>query len=134
MAAVNAEMAWLEGTVTEPPWPVFPQEDVRPRYRLRLTGEPDVVEQVQEPEEEVWHQTAALWLRQVQGLGNADKCPWLRDVVSAYMSWTIAANGGDLSRGEEADDAPSQWNDIFFALAARCTRVLRLDRGVLSGG
>lgn len=121
MVAVNAEMAWLEGAVTEPPWPVFPMEYVRPRYRLRLTAEPDVVEQVQEPEEEVWHQTAALWLRQVQGLGNADKCPWLRDVVTAYMSWTIAANGGDLSSGEEADDAPSQWNDMFFALAARCT-------------
>lgn len=121
MVAVNAEMAWLEGAVTEPPWPVFPMVYVRPRYRLRLTAEPDVVEQVQEPEEEVWHQTAALWLRQVQGLGNADKCPWLRDVVTAYMSWTIAANGGDLSSGEEADNAPSQWNDMFFALAARCT-------------
>lgn len=121
MAAVNAEMAWLEGAVTEPPWPVFPKEHVCPRYRPRLTAAPDVVEQVQEPEEQVWHQTASLWLRQVQGLGNADKCPWLRDVVTAYMSWTIAANGGDLSSGEEADDAPSEWNDMFFALAARCT-------------
>lgn len=37
------------------------------------------------------------------------------------MSWTIEANGGALSSGEEADDTPSQWNDAFFALAARCT-------------
>jgi len=125
-AAVDAEMAWLEGTGTEPPWPLFPKEHVRPRRRLRLPAVPMQVEQVPEqeeptPEEEVYHQTAALWLRQVQGLGNADKCPWLRDVVTAYMSWTIGANGGDLSSGEEADDTPSQWNDVFFALAARCT-------------
>ena len=92
MAAVEAEMAWLEGTRTEPPWPVFPKEYVRPRCRLRLPAAPMQVEQVSEPEEspleeEVYHQTAALWLRQVQGLGNANKCPWLRDVVTAYSNY-----------------------------------------------
>ncbi|KVL16472.1 hypothetical protein [Burkholderia cepacia] len=125
-AAVDAEMAWLGGATPEPSWPVFPEELTRPRRRLRLPvasmqfEDPPEAE-VLPPEEEVYHQTAALWLRQVQGLGNADKCPWLRDVANAYMPWTIGANGGDLVDGEEADNTPLEWNNVFFALAARCT-------------
>lgn len=129
MAAVDAEMAWLEGAGTEPPWPTFPKENVRPRLRLRLSMAYDEQAPKAEephPEEAVDHQAAALWLRQVQGLGNADTCPWLSDVVTAYMLWTISANGGDLGDGEEADDTPSQWNEVFFALAARCTVGLTL--------
>ncbi|WP_095055580.1 hypothetical protein [Pseudomonas sp. Irchel s3b2] len=125
MAAVDAEIAWLGGTQAEPSWPHFPHEHVRPKRRLRLTPLPMRAEQVPEqeelpPYEVVYHQTAALWLRQVQELGNVDKCLWLRDVVTAYISWTIKANGGDLANGEEADDIPSEWNDVFFALVARC--------------
>lgn len=124
--AVDAEMVWLEGASPEPAWPVFPKEHIRPRRLLRLPVAPmqfeDPLEAEELPsEEEIYHQTAALWLRQVQELGNADKLPWLRDVANAYMSWTIAANGGDLVDGEEADDTPSEWNSVFFALTARCT-------------
>lgn len=124
--AVDAEIVWLEGAGPEPAWPVFPKEHIRPRRRLRLPVAPmqfeDPLEAEELPsEEEVYHQTAALWLRQVQRLGNADKFPWLRDVANAYMSWTIAANGGDLLDGEEADGTPSEWNSVFFALTARCT-------------
>lgn len=126
VGAVDAEMAWLEGAGPEPAWPVFPRLNVRPRRRLRhpvvpMQAEPAPEAEVLPPDEEVYHQTAALWLRQVQGLGNADKCPWLRDVADAYMSWTIGANGGGLSDGEEVDDPPSEWNSAFFALTARCT-------------
>ncbi|SAK40134.1 hypothetical protein [Caballeronia ptereochthonis] len=121
LAAVDAEMVWLEGAGLEPAWPIFPKEHIRPRRHIRLPVAPMQFEDPTEVEEEVHHQTAALWLRQVQGLGNADKCPWLRDVADAYMPWTIAANGGDLTDGEEADDTPSEWNNVFFALTARCT-------------
>ncbi|HIH2750283.1 ATP-binding protein [Burkholderia aenigmatica] len=124
--AVDAEMVWLEGAGPEPAWPAFPKAHIRPRRRLRLPvapmqfEDPTGVEELPS-EEEVYHQTAALWLRQVQALGNVDKFPWLRDVANAYMSWTIAANGGDLVDGEETDDTPSEWNNVFFALTARCT-------------
>jgi hypothetical protein len=127
MAAVKMEMAWLEGAGIEPPWPTFPKKHARSRRRLQLPAvhllpkqvpEP---EEVQRPEKVVYHQTAAIWLRQVQELDNACMCPWLRNVVTTYMSWTIEANGGGLSSGEEADDIPSQWNGVFFALVARCT-------------
>jgi len=126
VAAINAEMSWLEGTRPEPAWPVFPRKHVRPRRRLRLPVVPVQIEPMPDAEElqpkaEVYHQTAALWLRQVQALGNADKCPWLCHVVSAYMAWTIETNGGGLPEAEEADVTPSEWNDVFFALAARCT-------------
>ncbi|MGF6915856.1 ATP-binding protein [Paraburkholderia sp. 40] len=126
VTAIDAEMAWLEGAGPEPAWPIFPQEQIRLRRHLRLPVAPMQFEDPPEaealpPEEEVYHQTAALWLRQVQGLGNADRCPWLRDVADAYMSWTIGANGGELVDGEEADDTPSEWNSVFFALTARCT-------------
>lgn len=123
--AVDAEMVWLEGAGPEPAWPVFPKKHIRPRRRLRLPvahmqfEDPTGVEEL--PSEEVYHQSAALWLRQVQGLGNADQYPWLRDVTQAYMPWTIGANGGDLVDGEEADDTPLEWNGVFFGLTARCT-------------
>lgn len=125
-AIVDAEVAWLEGTKPEPTWPVFPKEQIRSVRRLRLSPMRMHVESSPEaeeipPEVEVYHQTAALWLRQVQGLGDAAKRPWLRDVANAYMSWTIEANGGDHGDGEETDDTPSEWNDVFFALTARCT-------------
>jgi len=122
VAAIDAEISWLEGPGPEPAWPVFPKKHARPRRRLRLSVTPMRIEAEEPlPEEEVYHQTAALWLRQVQGLGNADKCPWLRNVASAYMSWTIEANGGDFGDKEEAADTPSEWNGVFFALTARCT-------------
>ncbi|MDO8272671.1 MAG: ATP-binding protein [Gammaproteobacteria bacterium] len=126
MLAIDAEMAWLEGTGPEPFWPIFPKEHVRPRRRLRLSVAPVQLKEPTEvkdppPEEEVYHQTAALWLRQVQGIGNVDRYPWLRDVADAYLSWTIAANGGDFDSDAEAVDTPSEWNDVFFAVIARCT-------------
>lgn len=124
-AAVDVEMAWLEGTGTEPSWPAFPTMNIRPRHRTRLSSanlddEQALRAEEAAPEEMVYHQTAALWLHQIHGLGSADTNPWLCDVAIAYMSWTILANGGDLGNEEEADDSPSQWNDVFFALAARC--------------
>jgi hypothetical protein len=132
MAGVDAEMAWLEGTATEPRWPEFPRKNVRQKYRLRVPAPLMSPRQIREPgglppAYEIYHQTAALWLRQVQGLGNADRCPWQRDVVNAYMSWTIEANGGDSSSTEEVDDTPTEWNDVFFELTARCVVGLTQD-------
>jgi len=125
--AVDAEVAWIQGFGPEPAWPTFPKRDVRPKRRLRLRipthlSHEEVLEaEVPPPTEIVHHQSAALWLRQVRSLGNVDKVAWLRDVASAYMQWTIGANGGGLADGEEVDDPPSEWNGEFFALAARCT-------------
>lgn len=66
------------------------------------------------------HQVAALWLRQVRGLSDDNARSWLSEIVKAYMTWTILANGTNLDDGDEADHPPSDWNGTFFAAVARC--------------
>ncbi|WP_205676616.1 hypothetical protein [Aquitalea aquatilis] len=124
-AAVAAEMAWLSGEGPEPTWPTFPIEQARSRRRLRLPGTP-----VATPEPPVTpapsttvhvnHQAAALWLRQVHALSLDDTRPWFSEIVKAYMPWTVLANGAYLDDGDETGNPPSEWNDTFFAAAARC--------------
>lgn len=124
-AAVAAEMAWLGGDGPEPTWPTFPVEQARPRRRLRLHGTgiatPEPLEApAPSPTEHVDHQAAALWLRQVRALSHDDTRPWLSEIVKAYMPWTALANGTNLDDGDETDHPPSEWNDAFFAVVARC--------------
>ena len=123
--AVDAEMTWLGGQGPEPTWPVFPEERVRRKRRLRLPGghraeqaEPEV--EAPPPTEHVNHQAAALWLRQVRGLPHAAARSWLGEVAKAYMPWTMAANGAGMNDGDEVELPPSEWNDTFFAMVARC--------------
>lgn len=124
-AAVAAEMAWLGGEGPEPTWPTFPEEPARPRRRLRVPGiriaapEPPEVP-TPSPTEHANHQAAALWLRQVRGLSDDAARSWLSEVVKAYMPWTTVANGANLDDGDETDQPPSEWNDTFFAVVARC--------------
>lgn len=125
LAAVAAEMAWLEGKGSEPTWPTFPVEQARPRRRLRLPGTRIATPEPPEtpapsPTEHVNHQAAALWLRQVRALYQDDTRPWLSEIVKAYMPWTALANGVNLDDGDETDRPPSEWNDTFFAVVARC--------------
>jgi hypothetical protein len=124
-AAVDAEVAWLTVGSQEPRWPTFPQEYVRRRRGLRLSGgiRADDEGQVVEPQpstEHVNHQAAALWLHQARNLLDDVALPWLSELVTSYMPWTIRANGAELGDGDETDHPPMQWNDEFFALASRC--------------
>ena len=124
-AAVAAEMAWLDAGGSEPQWPIFPEEEARPRRRLRFPGGHVAAPEPPEataprPTEHVNHQAAALWLRQVRGLPDAAARSWLGNVAKTYMPWTIAANGAGMNDGDEVDLPPSEWNDTFFAAVARC--------------
>ena len=124
-AALAAEMAWLGGEGPEPKWPPFPQEPTRQRRRLRLptiripAPEPTEVP-MPSSSEHADHQAAALWLRQVRGLSDEAARSWLIEVVKSYMVWTTVANGANLDDGDETNRPPSEWNDSFFALVARC--------------
>ena len=124
-AAAAAEVAWLGAAGMEPQWPIFPEEQARPKRRLRLSrghvaasAPPEA--RTPPPTEHVNHQAAALWLRQVRGLPDATLLTWLRPMVKAYMGWTTVANGSELDDGDETDRPPSEWNDTFFATVARC--------------
>lgn len=124
-AAVAAEMAWLSEEVPEPTWPAFPVEQARPSRRLRLPGiriaTPEPPETpAPSPTEHVDHQAASLWLRPVRVLSQDDTRPWLSEIVKAYMPWTALANGANLDDGDETERPPSEWNDTFFAMVARC--------------
>ena len=124
-AAVSAEVLWLDADGPEPQWPIFPEEEARPRGRVRLLGGQVATPAPPEatappPTEHVNHQAAALWLRQVRGLPDVAARSWLGDVAKAYMPWTIAANGAGMNDGDEVDRPPSEWNVTFFAAVARC--------------
>lgn len=140
--AVEAELQWLAGTDAEPCWPELPRKEPRLRARLRLPRIPagsapkvsmsEAVATVEETDDEISathiddvevqdlprfnHQTAALWLRQL-GNDNLSRFDWLAEFVCAFMPWTMTANGADLPEGEEAKDAPREWNEVFFQLA-----------------
>ncbi|WP_197344940.1 hypothetical protein [Cronobacter dublinensis] len=122
LAAVAAEISWLNGDGTEPLWPVFPEKPAWPGRRLRLRGISMAASELPEVSITSYadHQAAALWLRQVNIFSEDTARPWLSDVVKSYMPWTTVANGANLEDRDETDLPPSEWNDAFFALAARC--------------
>jgi len=124
-AAVDAEMTWLAGDGPEPTWPIFPgKRHHLKRRRLRVpSNHADDNTIVSLPEsaavDNVHHQGAALWLRQLSELGDSTSTLWLHDIAQTYFPWTIDANGGGLAHHEEADHPPLEWNDVFFAMIAR---------------
>lgn len=118
---VDAEMAWLSGSGSEPKWPGFPDEEPRRRRRLRLPGGPP---ETPEPEkkrtdEYADHQAAALWLNNAKSFGEVSKNPWVRDIAKVYGPWTMAANGAGLDRTADISSPPTEWNDVYFDLLAR---------------
>lgn len=123
-ATIDAEMAWLSGTESEPNWPTFVDEEPRPRRRIRLSGEgakqDQTTEEPRQTEEYTDHQAAALWLNACARLADVSKRPWLCDFVRAYSQWTTTANGAGLDVGEDADREPSEWNFAYFDLVAKC--------------
>jgi hypothetical protein len=142
--AVDVELQWLAGTGTEPVWPMPPHKEPRTRSGIRLPKLPAVDEKIITMEEALsssgddvpeillnlfdnedeieppWFnsQAAALWLRQLSGT-HAEQLPWLAEMVEAYIPWTMVANGAELRLGEEANDAPTEWNQAFFDFLVR---------------
>ena len=121
-AAIEAELAWLEGKREEPEWPAFPANPARPRHRFVSAREREIqtVEEQPEPVAYVDYQGAALWLASAASLCDVSKRPWLRDIVKSYTSWTMVANGAELEEDDDAESRPREWNDAFFKLLAKC--------------
>ncbi|MHA4868695.1 NACHT domain-containing protein [Duganella sp. PWIR1] len=129
-AAVDAEIEWLMDSGQEPKWPLAPHEHARRKKSVRFPQTPRIDEKIPEPQpatEYFNHQAAALWLRQAHGLLDEKAPPWFLELVRTYMPWTIRANGAELDDWDEADHPPMEWNNAFFALAARCMAGLKFE-------
>jgi hypothetical protein len=121
-AAIEAELAWLNGTQDEPPFPLFPVE--RPHSRDRYVSfrhrTRERIEPPPEPDSRTHHHSAALWLSGAAALFDVAKRPWLRDIVKSYASWTRIMNGAEFEEDEELDSPPREWNMAYFRLLAYC--------------
>lgn len=126
-AAVNAELAWLADKRSEPSWPAFPLQAARRRRHYVAPGrrrEQDALAPSQ-PDEYVVHQ-GAIWLGKVRSLADVVERPWLRGIARTYASWTATANGAGADAHEEVVDPPTEWNNAYFDLLARCLPGLAL--------
>ncbi|MEZ5933228.1 MAG: ATP-binding protein [Alphaproteobacteria bacterium] len=121
---VAEEIAWLNGNGLEPNWPTFPIDGPRTRRKPRLRLEQNSSEQRPQPrassDEFVDYQAASLWIENGARSIDGQVKPWSREIIRAYSAWTIAANGADLDDDDEATSIPHEWNNVYFALLARC--------------
>lgn len=127
-AAVKAEMAWLSGAGPEPEWPAFPDEQPRRKRRLRVPGGPPEQPKPEPKRHDDYAdaQAAALWLSNAKSFGDVARNPWLRDIARVYGPWSMAANGAGLDRSEDVSNPPTEWNDAYYDLLARCLSGLAL--------
>lgn len=122
--AVDGELDWLADERPEPDWPTFPSEPIRRRPGIWVGGgvatRNAAMEQHSTPETYIDHQAAAIWLRNTEGLVDSSKRPWIRDVIQFYSAWSAIANGAELEPFERIDHPPTEWNDAYFDIMARC--------------
>ncbi|MGR7996940.1 hypothetical protein [Xanthobacter sp. ZOL 2024] len=119
--AIEAERAWLNGDAGLPDWPQFPAPVLHVREGLRIGGSrkvdrPRVAER---PLDEVYAQTAALWVRQLTRDSDRQPAEWIAAFVDAFADWTARANGAGSEPRAEIDRRLDEWNNIFFRLLAR---------------
>lgn len=118
---INAELSWLLDRDSEPAWPAFPAVRTKRRRRsLRIDGEVDAEPESQRPNIGLTytdHQSAALWLRSLWRPRTEDR-GWARQLCRAYDAWTYAANGLGIDARDDSAERPTEWNSIFFEIAA----------------
>ena len=126
---IDSELAWLGAQSSEPAWPEFPIQQIRPRDHWRH-GQRDYAVEAAEYNSvklRVDYQRAALWLKQGRSIFEPDTLPWLRAVVSVYAGWTREANGFGQEKDAQYDGQPDGWNAVYFELAAKCVAGLSAD-------
>jgi len=119
--AIEAERAWLRGDAWMPDWPQFPAPMLHVRQGLRI-GESRRLAQrrvAERADDEVYSQTAALWVRQLTRDSDRQPAEWIPAFVDAFADWTARANGASYEPRAEIDRRLDEWNSIFFRLLAR---------------
>lgn len=129
VAAVTAELAWLDGGA-EPNWPAWPEE--RPilrrarRIRVPVCVTPkefdtdDALETAIDASPTILHadhRAAAQWLAIMQS-APAEAISWRQEIVSAYADWTGRMNGLGYPANAEMSREPNEWNLHYYAFYA----------------
>jgi hypothetical protein len=120
---VDTELAWLRTEASEPSWPIFPTKRATPKYRGLGRKDDEVTEtrEADEVQERVNYHLAALWLKQhKQFFRGVAAPPWMIEIGTNYVDWTLLANGKGGGKEERYDRGPSEWNNVFFELLPRC--------------
>jgi hypothetical protein len=128
-AQVEAERAWLCGEIEEPEWPLFPPPVVHINRVSRLGGEDPDGQQAAaiQVDDQVYTQSAALWVRQLTRGGDPTSHSWLPSFVSAYADWTARANGAGQAPEVETHNHLGEWNSEFYCLLARSLPGMKPD-------
>jgi hypothetical protein len=138
---IDSELAWLEAPNSEPAWPEFPIQQIRPSDYWRNAPRDYAAEAAEyhSVKRRVDYHRAALWLKQTRSIYEADMRPWLRAVVSTYAEWTRQANGFGQEKDAQYDGQPDGWNEVYYELAAKYVIGLNADaldqdlQGLFSG-
>lgn len=129
IAAVTAELAWLDGGA-EPSWPAWPEErpNLRRPSRIRVPGSVTPKELDTNDALEIAigasptilhadHRAAAQWLAIMQS-APAEAISWRQEIVSAYADWTGRINGLCYPADAETSREPNEWNLHYYAFYA----------------
>ena len=119
---IAEEIVWLKAPKSDPEWPAFPARKARSRDRWKRREEDHDAEAADHEVEKhrVDYQRAALWLKQSRSLFDPGNQAWTRALVTAYGEWTQEANGFGAEKEERFDSRPTDWNELYFELAAKC--------------
>jgi len=118
-AGIGEVAEWLEGSSPEPAWPAFPvgsnDEAADQEGATRLAVHVN------------W-QSAALWLKQAKPQFDPSKFGWPAEIVATYRKWTRDENGAGADDKDDSDNAPQEWNEVYFDLESRCLSGQRVPR------
>lgn len=131
-AAIQTEIAWLDGYAPEPEWPLLPPGHISVRRPLRLNP---VEEQVSprscmRPEQRLDSQSAALWIRQLTPSFTTTVPLWGGDFIHAYAGWTADACGAGLDKHAEIENKARDWNGAFLPILARALTRMSVEEAV----
>ena len=110
-AGMNRIADWLEGSLPEPAWPLFP---------LGRNDESADQPEAPRPAVHVNWQSAALWLKQAKPQFDPSQFDWPAEIVATYRNWTRDENGAGTDDKDNSDKSPQEWNEVYFDLESRC--------------
>lgn len=122
--AVVAEVAWLFHGGPEPFLPEIGKRKAYMKRGIRVGGgadvsiDSDVIEDEPLNDWEFDADSTAKWISALYSIAPNDLRQWFFDLANHYADWTYEANGIDLDRDRDVENAPDVWSDVTVMLAA----------------